>query len=244
MQFFILGFPQIIGPLFSRFEIDYPQCWIGINLLTKSLIGSYGNGIPGDIDFVIGRLTEDRSIDLTYFVAFQVKVCRVDPNDEPKIDSYGTTQTKGTALLGFDRTVLFHIMAQEEKTLPNEYAASWSGLENIPHPRVFERLLGKIKAQMKADSRQWPFGYGILGCGQIERSNPRLRGAFSPMIFIDAPMRPLGSNDSVRQCRRKMEKGLRALWGERYVASSEPAFLYSETQGLRPTPHTHLPKTL
>jgi hypothetical protein len=241
LQFFLLGFPHIVTAFFARVEIAYPDCWIGINLPTRLLVGNNWNSKPGDIDFVVGRIRPDSTIDLTYLAAYQIKVCRVDPSDEPKIEAYGTGQTQGTARLGFDRTVLLHLLAQEEKPLPDQYAQSWSGLENVPSPRTFERLLGKVKARINIDAAHWPFGYGILGCGQIEQSNPRLRGAFSPMVFLEAPMRPYSNEDGARAYRKQMEKALRSLWGNRFFASSRPVYLYSVKPGIRPNPFSALP---
>lgn len=242
LQFFVLGFPQIFSALLTKTGIDYPKCWIGVNILTKFLLDRDRDLKPGDIDYIVGRLRDDGTIDLSYLLAFQIKVCRVDLNDEPTIDSSGTTQATETARLGFDQTMLFHIVAQEEKSLPIGFAPSWSGMENVPHPRVFERLLGKIKARVGRDSRDWPFGYGVLGCGQIERSDPRLRGAFSPMLFVAAPQRPFLHNDLIRSNRALIEKALvRFFKGERYVATRQPVYLYSDPRGSIPRTFIDLP---
>lgn len=241
LQFFILGFPRIISALFEKVEISYPNCWIGVNILTRILVGSNWDRKPGDIDFVVGRLREDGAADLTYLVGYQVKVCRVDADDAPKIDSLGTGQARGTAELGFDRTVLLHITAQEEKSLPTGYASSWSGLQNVPEPAAYNRLFGKVRARMDRETSRWPFGYVILGCGQIERSDPRLGGVFSPRQFVDPPAQPFRDSTDVNRYRHAIERSLQQLIGNRYTAPRRPLYLYSRKN--RPTPRIDLPET-
>src|SRR5918911_3094854 len=112
--------------ILEKLGIDYPRCWLALNVPKERLIRNWKYDKPGDVDIISGNIIENRCC-FDFVAAVQVKVRKVKAPDELRYfpSGTGTRQSYYTALMGFDKTLLLHLIVREPKPVPAGYAASW-----------------------------------------------------------------------------------------------------------------------
>jgi len=163
-----------------RLGISENQCWIGINLNTKSLFPFY-KGKPGDIDLIIGpmSLIQPLVVDL---IAFECKWYNfesepLETKNLPPKES-GIEQVRGLVQLGFDKVYLTYFICKPPGEGINLSAwLSGSDMQNaakriLNHPSESGKTLWNIV-------NEEPFGFIICEWGQVLGKKPESAGSIS-----------------------------------------------------------------
>jgi hypothetical protein len=100
--------------ILEKLGIDYPRCWLALNVPKERLIRDWKYDKPGDVDIISGNIIENRC-SFDYVVAAQVKVRKVKAPDELRYfpSGTGTRQSYYMALMGFDKTLFLHLIVRE-----------------------------------------------------------------------------------------------------------------------------------
>jgi len=193
--------PYTISELLKSVNINFPQCWLLIEIPTKFLISNWKYEKPGDIDIVAGNISNENEFLFEYIVGIQVKLRKISSADELKSfpSGTGTKQSYYTAHMGFDRTLLLHFLTREPKTLPSGYAESWNPIVNSDFFRGINASKNLIKE--RSNKSRILYGYGILGWGQALGYDWNECGAYSTQLLYEPPLRPL--RDKVEVCANR-----------------------------------------
>ncbi|WP_421873986.1 hypothetical protein [Marinoscillum sp.] len=171
---------------FRSVGIEYPNCWIGIEIKTKDLIPEWPHSKPGDLDIIAGNfLKGDGAIDTNSAIGFQVKIRKIESINTLKAFStgFGRKQTSKTVEMGFTRTYLTHAIIRKPRAVEPGQSISWGAPHNADFNDAIVRSLGSIYD----DIENAPFGYNVLGWGQPKGMDWRTGGAFSSSVLKEAP---------------------------------------------------------
>jgi hypothetical protein len=197
--------------------IDYPRCWIMLNAPKERLIKNWKYDKPGDVDLICGNIQDGRAV-LDNLIGIQVKKARVKPFRESLTfpSDTGTDQAHYTALMGFDRTLLLHLLVREPRPVPEGYAASWNPIHNSDFLPAFRASYGAIKTRLRRDL----FGYGWIGWGQAYGKPFESCGGFAYDVICEPPPRPLVDDGRVRKSRECLIASLRSLLSDNKVLAT------------------------
>ena len=189
------------------------QAWCLLEAPREALV-STRPGKPGDFDLIAGPIMGGKMC-FDYVVETEVKIRKVDRFGRPHstASGTGTTQALGASHLGFDRTLLLHLLVQEETPLPHDYAISWIGMVNSDFYHSMRASVGMLARVEPATEA--PYGFALLGLGQIPGTDPRRSGTLCPIHLRAPPLRPLWACEEVRTTRNGMESNLVSLIGRR-----------------------------
>ncbi len=151
-----LTYPAPLEPLLQKLGIDYPCCWIALNVPKEKLMLDWKYDKPGDVDLIVGNIKGGR-ISVEYIVGMQVKIRKVKASDELRSfpSGTGTDQSYYTALMGFDRTMLLHFIIREPQHVPEGFAPSWNPIVNSDFMNAAKACTGVIKKRLHREL----FGY-------------------------------------------------------------------------------------
>ena len=216
-----LSQPVSLAQFLQILEVNYPHCWLALDVDTKRLIKDWKHDKPGDgVDLVAGNIKEGH-ISLDYIVGIQVKLRKVKaPNELRSFPSgTGTEQAHYTALMGFDKTMLLHFITRESQTVPEGCAPGWNPIVNSYFINAAKACKGAIKERL--EKKRELFGYGWIGWGQAYGEKWQVCGGFSDEIISDPPLRPRKDNSDVRKARESLNQSLKNLLN-RGVINSAP----------------------
>lgn len=184
----LLNTPTLCGRLFELVGLQYPDVWALIEPLTPRLSQSWNRDVPGDVDIVCGAI-HNGAPSFEDINGFQVKI-RKQKGDRTVGDT-GRGQADETAHMGFDRTVLLHMLVQEPSPCGDDYAASWNPIKNSVFIDSIKRTVGVMRQEIQNDNL--PYGYTILGWGQAFGQHWQVCGGFTFEVIKHAPVRPFAS---------------------------------------------------
>lgn len=202
--------PLLVSRLLEHFGIEYPNCWIITEILTRTASTSWPYPKPGDIDLVCGRMKDGRP-DFDYICGVQVKLRKVKTLEETGdfASGAGTEQSHWTARMGFDRTLLLHWIVRVPLPLPEGYAPSWNAIINADFERAAKACYGTIRQKFEKDREL--YGFGWLGWGQAYGKQWETCGGFAINLVYPPPHRPAIDSDEARNTRAEMIESFRSL---------------------------------
>jgi hypothetical protein len=179
-------------------------------------------GKPGDFDLICGPIVGGR-IRYDYLAEAEVKIRRLGSEGDLRSSGsgQGTTQVRGAAELGFDRTLLLHFMVSPTAAVPSGQVPTWDSYSG-PSFSAMEKAAQQA-TQWEGSSP--PYGVAV-----------HLAGSISPVALRAPPLRPLHDRADVRTAREQMERTL-----EPHLGSSRPTaplFAYCSRCGQLFTPRT------
>lgn len=186
--------------------------WCLLEEPRNRLLPDHRDGKPGDFDLIAGPITEGR-VSFEEISEIEVKVRKIEADGHPKSFSTGLDQASGAASIGFDRVLLLHILVGEERAEAPGDSPTWRSIRNADFLRPMKATVGMI--QKVEQDKPAPYGYALLGWGQIPGVDPLLSGGASPVLARPAPLRPLIHRTDVSVRRQALEKGLHQLLGTR-----------------------------
>lgn len=198
--------------ILTRLDLDINNCWIATNIKTDKLIENSladklqakSGGVAGDIDLIIGDIV-NKDLSFSRLIAFQAKRRKLTLNGKSYLPSgTGTGQSSFTALMGFDKTILLHILVREPKQVSSPFAASWNPIINSDFPNMVRASYGIIKERLK---REW-YGYAWLGWGQAYGREPEETGGIPSDVVVVPPQRPMNHDADVCAAREMMTRSL------------------------------------
>jgi hypothetical protein len=206
----VVGNPMLMARLLEHFGIEYPNCWIITELLTRSASSSWSHSKPGDLDIVCGKMLNGHP-DFDSLCCAQVKIRKVKTLDETGsfASGAGTEQSHWTAKMGFDRTILWHWIVREPQQLPEGYAASWNSIINADFERAAKSCYGTIRQKFETDREL--YGFGWIGWGQAYGKGWETCGGFATDLVYTPPHRPALDSDEARKTRAEMIESFRML---------------------------------
>ena len=195
--------PMLMSRLLEHFEIEYPNCWIVTEILTRTASASWPYPKPGDLDIVCGRM-KDGVPDFDSLCCAQVKIRKVKALDETGdfASGAGTEQSHWTAKMGFDRTLLLHWIVRVPQPLPEGYAQNWNAISNADFERASQKLLRHDPTEIR-EGREL-YGFGWLGWGQAYGQRWDVCGGFSVDLVCPPPHRPVLDSDEAKKTRAEM----------------------------------------
>lgn len=211
----ILTQPKLLASILKKLGIDYPSCWIALDVPTKEkLIKDWEYDKPGDVDMIAGNM-KDKLVSLDYIVGVQVKIRKVEAFGKlrPFPSGTGTKQAHYTALMGFDRTMLYHLIVREPQPVSDGIAPSWNPIINSDFINATKACSRITKERLKKKGKL-SFGYGLIGWGQAYCEEWQNCGGFFDEIVIEPPFRPLQDNMNVEKSRRSLKESLKNLFTE------------------------------
>jgi hypothetical protein len=204
--------------LLGLLGIEYPDCWIVTEVLTKDLARSWHEPKPGDLDLVCGNMRNGRP-GFDYITCTQVKIRKAktlaDSGDFAS--GSGTAQAHFTALMGFDRTLLLHCIVREPQPTPEGYAPSWNPIINTDFERAAKGCFGTIRRRLEDDREL--YGYAWLGWGQAFGKAWQTCGGYAIDLVYPPRYRPaLDSTEAIRS-RGEMVESLRQVFSRTQPSS-------------------------
>lgn len=211
--------PVPLALFLQQLGVNYPYCWLALEVDTKRLIKDWNHDKPGDVDLVAGNIKED-CISLDYIVGIQVKLRKVKaPNELRSFPSgTGTEQAHYTALMGFDKTMLLHFIIREPQPVPKGFAPSWNSIVNSNFINAAKACKGAINDRLEKEREL--FGYGWIGWGQAYGEKWQVCGGFSDEIILDPPLRPRKDNSDVRKAKESLNQSLNNLLSRKVINSA------------------------
>lgn len=206
----ILTNPLLCHEFWNHFEIQYPNCWIITEILTKAATRSWSHSKPGDLDIVCGRIINGRP-EFDFIACIQVKIRKVKTFDETGAfaSGSGTAQAHWTAKMGFDRTLLLHCIVRIPQPLPEGYAPSWNAVVNADFKRAANGCFGVIRDKFERDREL--YGYGWIGWGQALKNHWNTCGGLTVDLVYSPPHRPTLDSSEAVQSRAEMIEFFRRL---------------------------------
>lgn len=216
-----MTYPFPIESILNEIDINFPQCWVLIEFITKKLVPNFKHNIPGDIDIIVGKIIEgDFSFD--YLLGIEAKLRKVRSNEELKDfpSGIGTTQSANMVELGFDRSLLIHYLVRETKEVPEGYAASWNPIINSEFSNGIKACKGLL--QKNFVKNRSPYGYAVMGWGQAYSYNWKECGGIQAHIMYEPPLRPF--KDKTNQNREILIHSIKEILGK-YKVNKYPFIL-------------------
>lgn len=201
---------NLLQDFLPKFSINYPNFWYCIEIPTKELDKTYSGGKPGDIDLIFGNFEDDnKTLNFNNLFAIQVKVRKVREDNELQYFSSGegTKQAYGTAKLGFDRTLLLHILVREPKPSVAGDSPLWNVFDNSDFFHHSRRMIGPMKDKLNKEL----YGYGWLGWGQSSNRNWQLSGTLKFEVYTAPPFQPWKHQVEIELKRIKLIENLKEL---------------------------------
>lgn len=192
----------LAADLFRLVDLVYPNVWTLIEPLTSRIAPSWREPSPGDLDIVCGAVV-DGTPSLENISCFQVKIRRF--RNGKTVGPTGRSQANDTARMGFDRTVLLHMLVKEPEPVSEAEAGSWNAIKNADFVRSVRATLGVMRKDMENDSL--PFGYTIVGWGQAFGKEWNVCGGMSVDKIKDPPLRPFSSDAAVIRDEMRVQIG-------------------------------------
>lgn len=217
---FDLGESEIIEQVLTNRElsqrlltflgVEYPNCWIVTEILTKDLSTSWSHTKPGDLDLVCGNVRDGRP-DFSYIACAQIKIRKVKTLAETGhfASGSGTTQAHFTARMGFDRTLLLHCIVREPQPTPEGYAPSWNPIINADFERAAKGCFGTIRKRLEDDREL--YGFGWVGWGQAYGKGWQTCGGYAVDLVYPPPHRPTVDSTEAIRTRAELMESLRGL---------------------------------
>ncbi len=192
--------------------------WILLAAPRSRVIPGRPDGKPGDFDLICGPIAGDR-LRYDYLAEAEVKVRRLDQSGDLRRSGSGrgTTQARGAAELGFDRTLLLHFMVSPTVAPPVGKEPTWDSYSGPSFSAMEAAAREALEYEAKTEP---PYGVALLGLGQVVGTDFQLAGAISPVSLRPPPFRPLHDQAAVRTARQEVERAL-----ESHLGSSRPASL-------------------
>jgi len=159
---------------------------------------------------IFGNFEDDnKTLNFDNLFAIQIKIRKVKENNELQYFSSGegTTQAYGTAKLGFDRTLLLHVLVREPKPLIDGNSPLWSVLDNADFFHHANRIIGAVKNKLDKEL----YGYGWLTWGQSANRNWQLSGTLKLEIYTEAPFQPWKHQVEIELKRKRLIENLKNL---------------------------------
>lgn len=194
--------------------IDRPA-WILLGAPRNLVIPQRPAGKPGDFDLICGPVAGG-ALRFDYLADAEVKIRRLDADGDLRSSGsgQGTAQARGAAELGFDRTLLLHLMVSASGELPPGRVPTWDTYAG-PSFSAVETAANQARRWEGASPA---YGLALLGLGEITGTDFHLAGSISPVAVRAPPFRPLHDQTAVRTARQHVERALEAHFG-----SSRPA---------------------
>jgi hypothetical protein len=190
--------------------LDHRTSWCIIGVLRQHVSRALPEGKPGDFDILAGRLIRQSSgIDFAFDYLAEAEVKRrlvSESGEAARMNERGTRQAYGAAELGFDRTLLLHLLVGEERDRPPQFAPSWDSVINADFGRAANMTAGLMKRVIESEP---PFGYGILGWGQLRSTDPGVSCGICPVLLREPPVRVFSPGMGAR--REHITIGLKRL---------------------------------
>ena len=172
---------------FKAFGINYPNCWMGIEVLRNDLGLTNYTGKAGDIDLILGNLEDDNlTPNFDLIIGIQIKIAKIFANDDLADFETGTKQAIQTVEYGFDKTYLIHFIIKEPKAPPNNSSPIWNAAINIVSDEHIKRIINKKINVIEKEK----FGYVYLAWGQAYNHNWESGGTINFDLVKEAPFRP------------------------------------------------------
>ena len=197
----LLEQPLLCEKLFASLGLTFPRIWILIEPPTRLVAPSWNQGEPGDLDIICGHIEGERIV-LEELNCLQIKIRRLRGGNTR--GPTGRSQALATAKMGFDRTVLVHMLLREPEPVREDAAPSWNPIQNSCFIDPTKATLGLMKKEFEEGNA--PYGYVILGWGQAYGQDWNVCGGFTFDLVSEIPVRPFASDAcSIRdEIRRKV----------------------------------------
>ena len=156
------------------------QCWIGVNLNTKSLFPSH-EGKPGDIDLIIGPMPFGQPLTVN-LVAFECKWYNfqdepIETKNLPSKES-GIEQARGLVHLGFDKVYLTYFLCKPPGEGVNLGAWLAGGDMQNAATRILHHPSESGKKLLEVINKE-SFGFFVCEWGQVLSKKPEFAGSIS-----------------------------------------------------------------
>ena len=206
----LLNQPLLLHRLLPPLGIEYPNCWIVSEILTKDVTSAWSQPKPGDLDIVCGNVVSGKP-QFDSIVCIQIKIRKVKTFDETGdfASGSGTTQAYWTAKMGFDRTLLLHFIVRVPQPLPEGYAPSWNAIVNANFERAAKSCFGVIRERF-VQGREL-YGYGWIGWGQAFGNRWDTCGGLAVDLVYPPPVRPASDSGEAIRTRTQMVESFRRL---------------------------------
>ena len=221
-------FEMVRSPILESLGLSPASSWCFINEKRPALLPNGPEGKPGDFDIIAGPV-RDGLVHFDYLAEAEVKIRKVDSDGRPRsfASGMGTGQARGAAELGFDRTLLLHVLLQDG-TGDLEGADWWRGTAGRAHfHETVSRTIGQVEKYLDLESA--PFGYGLLGWGHASSVDPTMTGALIHVGHRVPPLLPLRDSPDTRENRARVVSGIKRRLGENRPAA--PVFCACEGCG-------------
>ncbi|HEV3036539.1 MAG TPA: hypothetical protein VHA33_01890 [Candidatus Angelobacter sp.] len=197
----LLEHPLLCEKLFAPLGLTFPRIWILIEPPTRLVAPSWSQGEPGDLDIICGHIEGERIV-LEELNCLQIKIRRLRGGNTR--GPTGRSQAHATAKMGFDRTVLVHMLLREPEPVKDGAAPSWNPIQNSCFIDSRKATLGLMKKEFEEANA--PYGYVILGWGQAYGKDWNVCGGFTFDLISETPLRPFASDSCVirDEMRRKV----------------------------------------
>jgi len=199
---------EFLKSFLPQIGIKYPNCWIGVELSKNLIYPDWKATKPGDVDLVIGNLKDDKfTFCFENVVGIQIKIRKV--TDENELRSFptgrGTKQSHLTAEMGFDKTVLLHILIKEPEKPPAGFSVTWNTLSNANFFHHAHRCIGAVRKRVENDI----FGYGWIGWGQGFGDTWKRSGILKIGMIKSPPEKPYLERSELNENRKILLQNLR-----------------------------------
>ena len=197
--------------------IEYGRAWGVLRIQRDDLPGlPPAPRKPGDFDLIMGTTSQNGRVLYEDLTCFEFKLRKVHTDGEPLSMSQdpGVSQVRGAVELGFDRVILAHILVGEGCLHPDQHSPQWNSIANLEFERVMRGCAELVRRAEEKRGNSGPYGYALLGLGQIPKTDVRRTGAISCVVARLAPYRPLDDDLRVRQNRTALKDALRRCIGE------------------------------
>lgn len=209
--------------------VQYPNCWIGVELRKELIYPNWKENKPGDIDLVIGNFKDDNStFCFENIVGVQIKVRRVtNENDLKNFSSgRGTKQTHLTSEMGFDKTLLLHILIKQPEEKPQYFSDMWNILINANFFHYFHKCFGEIRKRIKNDI----FGYGLVAWGQSNVDTWKKSGILKIKMIKEPPEKPYKERSELSEHRKILLNNLKPVLKKAHEISKERPLIFHDDE--------------
>lgn len=205
-----IQFAQVRSLVLSAFALDEPA-WILLGARREKILPDNPQGKPGEYDLICGPIRDGRFA-FSPLCESEIKIRRVSSADELRsaASGYGTTQARKVLELGFEGSLLLHVIVRTPEAPSGGSPPTWDSYTG-PDTSEMEAAYRQV-AHVEGENLA-PYGFGLLGWGQSHGSDARLCGTLSPQLVRPVPKRPLDGAAGILEGRGALVRGLTALLG-------------------------------
>lgn len=182
------------------------------------------DNVTGDIDLIAGNFYEDQKTpDFENIIAIQIKKRVITSDGELKQASSrgGSQQSHQTALMGFDKTYLLHLLIKDPAARQSGHAPMWNNFSNTIDDIHIKRCINERKDKLEFSL----FGYVVIAWSQSSENNWKMSGNIRPpKVVKKAPFKPWMQLSEAEQDRSRLVEYLKSKVNPRMFNKKYPFY--------------------